>query len=158
MQRGPAPLKGASDRMDVFLANEQPLPVDEPRLSALARHVLDSENVDEEAELSILVINGEHMRKLNSRFASNDYATDVLAFPMLEGDEDSTMVGDVVLCPEIAKTNAEKLDHSLERELDVLLVHGTLHLLGYDHKVAAEKERMDRRVNEVLDDFNRART
>jgi probable rRNA maturation factor len=144
--------------MDVFLANEQPLPVDEARLSALARHVLDSENVDEEAELSILVINGEHMRKLNSRFANNDYATDVLAFPMLEGDEDSTMVGDVVLCPDVAKSNAEKLDHSLERELDVLLVHGTLHLLGYDHKVATEKERMDRRVNEVLDDFNRART
>lgn len=144
--------------MDVFLANEQPLPVDEARLSALARYVLDSENVDEEAELSILVIDGEHMRKLNSRFANNDFATDVLAFPMLEGDEDSTLVGDVVLCPDVAKSNAEKLDHSLDRELDVLLVHGTLHLLGYDHKVESEKGRMDRRVNEVLDDFNRART
>jgi probable rRNA maturation factor len=95
------------------------------------------------------------MRKLNSRFAKNDYATDVLAFPMLEGDEDSTMVGDVVLCPDVAKSNAEKLDHSLDRELEVLVVHGTLHLLGYDHKVASEKERMDKRVNEVLDEFNR---
>ena len=142
--------------MDVFLANEQPVPIDEARLSALARHVLDSEKVDDEAELSILVINGEHMRKLNSRFAKNDYATDVLAFPMLEGDEDSTMVGDVVLCPDVAKTNAEKLDHSLDRELEVLIVHGTLHLLGYDHKVAADKERMDKRVSEVLDEFNRA--
>ena len=143
--------------MDVFLANEQTLPVDEARLSALARHVLDSEKVDDEAELSILVIDGEHMRKLNARFANNDYATDVLAFPMLEGDDDSTMVGDVVLCPDVARTNAEKLDHSLERELDVLVVHGTLHLIGYDHKVASEKQRMDRRVDEVLDEFNRAR-
>lgn len=143
-------------RMDVFLANEQPVHIDEARLAALARHVLDSEKVDDEAELSILVIDGEHMRRLNSRFAKNDYATDVLAFPMLEGDEDSTMVGDVVLCPDVAKTNAEKLDHSLDRELEVLIVHGTLHLLGYDHKVAAEKERMDKRVSEVLDDFNRA--
>ena len=142
--------------MDVFLANEQPVPIDEARLSALARHVLDSEKVDDEAELSILVIDEEHMRRLNSRFAKNDYATDVLAFPMLEGDEDSTMVGDVVLCPDVAKTNAEKLDHSLDRELEVLIVHGTLHLLGYDHKVAADKERMDKRVSEVLDDFNRA--
>ncbi|MGH2702019.1 MAG: rRNA maturation RNase YbeY [Actinomycetota bacterium] len=141
--------------MDVFLANEQPVPIDEARLSALARHVLDSEKVDDDAELSILVIDGEHMRRLNSRFAKNDYATDVLAFPMLEGDEDSTMVGDVVLCPDIAKTNAEKLDHSLDRELEVLVVHGTLHLLGYDHKVASEKERMDERVSEVLDEFNR---
>jgi probable rRNA maturation factor len=142
-------------RMDVFLANEQPVPIDEARLSALARHVLDSEKVDDEAELSILVIDREHMRKLNSRFAKNDYATDVLAFPMLEGDEDSTMVGDVVVCPDVAKSNAEKLEHSLDRELEVLVVHGTLHLLGYDHKVASEKERMDKRVNEVLDEFNR---
>jgi probable rRNA maturation factor len=141
--------------MDVFLANEQPVPIDEARLSALARHVLDSEKVDDEAELSILVIDEEHMRKLNFRFAKNDYATDVLAFPMLEGDEDSTMVGDVVLCPDVAKSNAEKLDHSLDRELEVLVVHGTLHLLGYDHKVAPEKERMDKRVSEVLDEFNR---
>jgi len=143
--------------MDVFLANEQTLPVDEARLSALARHVLDSEKVHDEAELSILVIDGEHMRKLNARFANNDYATDVLAFPMLEGDDDSTMVGDVVLCPDVARANAEKHDHSLERELDVLLVHGTLHLIGYDHKAASEKERMDKRVDEVLDEFNRAR-
>lgn len=144
--------------MDVFLANEQGLPVDEARLSALARHVLSSENVDDEAELSILVVDGEHMRKLNARFANNDYATDVLAFPMLEGDEDSTTVGDVVLCPDVAKSNADKLEHSFERELEVLLVHGTLHLLGYDHKVDSERDRMNRRVNEVLDDFNRAKT
>ena len=141
--------------MDVFLANEQSVPIGEARLSALARHVLDSEKVDDDAELSILVVDGEHMRKLNSRFAKNDYATDVLAFPMLEGDEDSTMVGDVVICPDVAKSNAEKLDHSLDRELEVLIVHGTLHLLGYDHKVATEKERMDKRVSEVLEEFDR---
>jgi probable rRNA maturation factor len=142
--------------MDVFLANEQSVPIDEARLSALARHVLDAEKVDDDAELSILVVDGEHMRKLNSRFAKNDYATDVLAFPMLEGDEDSTMVGDVVICPDVAKSNAEKLDHSLDRELEVLIVHGTLHLLGYDHKVASEKERMDKRVSEMLEEFDRA--
>ena len=144
--------------MDVFLANEQGLPVDEARLSALARHTLTACNVDAEAELSILVVDGDHMRKLNARFASNDYATDVLAFPMLEGDEDSTMVGDVVLCPDVAKENAAKLGHPLERELDVLVVHGTLHLLGYDHQGTTDKERMEKRVTEVLDGFNGART
>jgi probable rRNA maturation factor len=142
--------------VDVFLANEQGLPVDEARLSALARHTLTSCNVDEEAELSILVVDTEHMRKLNARFASNDHATDVLAFPMLEGDEDSTMVGDVVLCPDVAKENAAKLGHPLDRELDVLVVHGTLHLLGYDHQGTADKERMDKRQAEVLDGFDGA--
>ncbi|MGI8942495.1 MAG: rRNA maturation RNase YbeY [Actinomycetota bacterium] len=141
--------------MDVFLANEQGLPVDEARLCALARHALGTESVDEEAELSILVVDREHMRRLNARFASNDYATDVLAFPMLEGDEDSTTIGDVVLCPDVARDNVAELDHSLARELDVLIVHGTLHLLGYDHQNATDKERMDGRVTDVLDDFNR---
>jgi probable rRNA maturation factor len=144
--------------VDVFLANEQGLSVDEARLSALARHTLTVCNVDEEAELSILVVDAEHIRKLNARFASNDHATDVLAFPMLEGDEDSTVVGDVVLCPDVAKENATKLGHSLERELDVLVVHGTLHLLGYDHQGTADKERMDKRLIEVLDGFDGART
>jgi len=142
--------------VDVFLANEQGLPVDEARLATLARHTLTACDVDEEAELSILVVDAEHMRKLNARFASNDYATDVLAFPMLEGDEDSTMVGDVVLCPDVAKENAAKLGHPLDRELDVLIVHGTLHLLGYDHQGTADKERMDKRVTEVLDGFDGA--
>jgi probable rRNA maturation factor len=144
--------------VDVFLANEQGLSVDEARLSALARHTLTVCNVDEEAELSILVVDAEHIRKLNARFASNDHATDVLAFPMLEGDDDSTVVGDVVLCPDVAKENATKLGHSLERELDVLVVHGTLHLLGYDHQGTADKERMDKRLIEVLDGFDGART
>lgn len=144
--------------MDVFLANEQTLPVDEARLSALARHTLGACNVDDEAELSILVVDAEHMTKLNSRFAGNDYATDVLAFPMLEGDEDSTIVGDVVLCPDVASDNLAKLGHSLERELDVLVVHGTLHLLGFDHQGPADKERMDKRVAEVLESFKVART
>ena len=142
--------------MDVFLANEQGLSVDEARLSALARHTLTVCNVDEEAELSILVVDGEHMRKLNARFASNDHPTDVLAFPMLEGDEDSTVVGDVVLCPDVARENADELGHSLARELDVLVVHGTLHLLGYDHQGTADKERMDKRLIEVLDGFDGA--
>ena len=146
-----------SSTVDVFLANEQGLPVDETRLSALARHTLGEENVDDEAELSVLIVGSEHMRKLNARFANNDYATDVLAFPMIENDEDTLTVGDVVLCPDVARTNADKLDHSLDRELDILLVHGTLHLLGYDHQNPTEKERMDRRVTEVLDGFEGVR-
>lgn len=142
--------------MDVFLANEQSLTFDEVRLAALARHTLTCEEVDDGAELSILLIEADHIRKLNARFAGDDHATDVLAFPMMDGDEDddSLMLGDVVICPEIAKQNATELGHDLDDELAALVVHGTLHLLGYDHQGEEDKQKMDARSAEILTAFS----
>lgn len=140
--------------MDVFLANEQDLPVDESRISALARHALVSEGVDDEAELSILFVTSDHIRRLNARFAGNDYATDVLAFPLMEGnDDDSWMLGDVVVCPRAADENAHRLGHPLEEEIETVVVHGVLHLLGYDHQSADDRARMDARLRELLGAF-----
>ena len=139
--------------MDVFIANEQEIPVPEARLSALARHALDCLNVDGTAELSVLLITADHMRRLNARFAGEDRATDVLAFPMMEEEEGSLLLGDVVVCPEVARTNARDRHETLERELEVLLVHGTLHLLGYDHQGAEDKARMEERLAQVISTF-----
>ena len=142
--------------MDIFVANEQDLPVDEPRLSELARHTLDSEDVGPEAELSVILVTADHMRRLNSRYAGDDYATDVLSFPMMEDEDAETMLGDVVICPQVAQDNATKLGHDLGRELDTLLIHGTLHLLGYDHQGAEDKAEMDKRQGEILSTFGRS--
>ena len=140
--------------MNVFLANEQDNSVDERRLSALARHVLVSEGVGDEVELSLLLVSRDHIKQLNARFANENHATDVLAFPMMEDDEDeASLLGDVVVCPEVAEDNANRLRHSLSRELDTLVVHGTLHLLGYDHQNDDERARMDARVQQILDSF-----
>ncbi len=140
--------------MNVFLANEQAVSVDERRLSAIARHALVAEGVSAEVELSVLLVTRDHIKQLNARFANNDYATDVLAFPMMEDDEDEmSLLGDVVLCPEVAEENARRLDHSLSRELDTLVVHGTLHLLGYDHQKEDDRTRMDGRIAQILDSF-----
>jgi probable rRNA maturation factor len=141
--------------MEVFVANEQGTSVDERHFSALARHALECEGVGGEAELSVLLVTRDHIRTLNARFANDDHATDVLAFPMTEDDEDDdeTLLGDVVVCPEVAEANALKLGHSLSRELDVLLVHGTLHLLGYDHQGEEDKMKMDARLYEILETF-----
>ena len=142
--------------MDVFLANEQGVPLDEPLLAALARHVLESEDVDPSAELSILFVGADHIRRLNARYAGADYATDVLAFPMTEDeddDDDPLMVGDVVVCPEVARDNAAKAGSTLERELQMLVVHGTLHLLGYDHQNDAQRAAMDKRLGEIVASF-----
>jgi probable rRNA maturation factor len=140
--------------MDVFIANEQEIPVQEARLSALARHALDCLKVDGTVELSVLLITADHMRRLNARFAGEDRPTDVLAFPMMEEDDGSLMLGDVVVCPEVARTNAQDRSESLERELEILLVHGTLHLLGYDHQGAEDKAKMDERLAQVISSFS----
>jgi probable rRNA maturation factor len=141
--------------VDVFLANEQELAVDEQRLAALARHILSAEQVDGSAELSVLFVTADHIRQLNARFAGEDHATDVLAFPMMEEEDGALLLGDVVVCPSVAEANASKLGHSLTAELEALVVHGTLHLLGYDHQDAADKEKMDKRMGEVLGTFER---
>ncbi|HVL64201.1 MAG TPA: rRNA maturation RNase YbeY [Actinomycetota bacterium] len=140
--------------MDVFVANEQDVPVDERRVSALARHTLRSEDIADGCELSVLFVGADHMRRLNHRFAGNDYATDVLAFPMMDDDDGVLVLGDVVVCPDVARRNASRLGHGLGEELDALVVHGTLHLLGYDHQGVDDKARMDGRAAEVLRTFD----
>ena len=142
--------------MDVFLANEQELAIDEQRLAALARHVLAMEEVDGSAELSVLFVTADHIRQLNSRFAGEDHATDVLAFPMMEEEDGALLLGDVVVCPRVAEENASKIGHALTVELATLVVHGTLHLLGYDHQEAEDKAKMDRRMSELLQTFETA--
>jgi probable rRNA maturation factor len=142
--------------MNVFVANEQDLAVDEVRLSLLARHALTSEEVDESADLSVLLVSPGHIRRLNARFAGDDYPTDVLAFPMMEEDEGVVLLGDVVMCPQVARNNARKLGHPLGRELDTLCVHGILHLLGYDHQGHQDGARMEQRLQSVLSSFDPA--
>jgi probable rRNA maturation factor len=140
--------------VDVFLANEQERPIDEARLSALTRHTLKAEDVDEDIEISVLLVTRDHIRQLNARYAGADHATDVLAFPMMEDEEDETvLLGDVVICPEIAMKNASSLGRGLDDELDTLVVHGTLHLLGYDHQGEEDAARMQSRLQEILDSF-----
>jgi probable rRNA maturation factor len=141
--------------VDVFLANEQDRRIDEERLTALTRHTLVSEEVDDDAEISVLFVTPGHMRQLNARYAGADYATDVLAFPMMEDEEEeeALLLGDVVVCPDVAERNAATVGHDLERELETLVVHGTLHLLGYDHQGPADRARMERRLKEILESF-----
>jgi probable rRNA maturation factor len=142
--------------VDVFVANEQEIPVDHDRLSALAAHALASEDVDDSAELSVLFVSADHMRRLNSHFAGENYATDVLAFPMMEDDDDEgpAILGDVVVCPSVAQENAAKIGHALDEELAVLVVHGTLHLMGYDHQGTEDKAEMEQRQSEILGSFD----
>jgi probable rRNA maturation factor len=123
-------------------------------LLAQARHLLESIDFAD-AELSVVLCNDPHIRALNRTHRTIDRPTDVLSFAMQEGDgllEDDTVLGDLVISIDTAHRQAQELGHSLEQELRVLLVHGLLHLLGYDHETSAEDaEEMRAAERKLLD-------
>jgi len=166
--------------IEVFVADEQSArPVDCERWAALAEAALRAQDVRGEAELSVLFVDEAAIAALNARFLGHDGPTDVLSFPIEDGPAPSgrspdgggsgpgweppddsdmpTLVGDVVICPEVAWRNAPEHAGTYEDEIALLLVHGILHLLGMDHEVAEEAEAMEAREQELLDKFHRPR-
>ncbi len=155
--------------MSIEIRNESGLAVDEAGLAALARHVLDQMRVHPLAELSVLLVDEEAMAGLHQRWMGEDGPTDVLAFPMDElglphpgggqaehGTDDDTaetLLGDVVLCPQVALQQADKAGHSVQQELDLLCTHGILHLLGYDHAEPDEHATMFGLQDRLLADW-----
>ncbi|HTY73852.1 MAG TPA: rRNA maturation RNase YbeY [Actinomycetes bacterium] len=135
--------------MSIEVANESGVEVDVDGLSALARFVLDRLRIHPLAELSILLVDTEAMEQLNAQWMDETGPTDVLAFPMDElrptGDDEDPepgLLGDVVLCPQVAQRQAREAGHSVIDELQMLTTHGILHLLGYDHAEPDEREEM----------------
>lgn len=157
--------------MAIELANESGVPVDESALVALAQHVLAAVGVHPLAELSVLLVDEESMTALHERWMNEPGPTDVLAFPMDEldptfrtgrgTDDDAepapTLLGDVVLCPEVARRQARTAGHAAEDELHLLATHGILHLLGYNHAEPAQEQEMFARQSELLGSWRQAR-
>ena len=124
---------------------------DQARLDRQARAIL-SDVGEAAAELGILFVGDQRMRSLNRQYRGKDRTTDVLAFAMREAPHSSsTVLGDVVIAVPTAVRQAKEGQRSLDEELTVLLVHGILHLCGYDHE-RSEKEarRMQRRERMIL--------
>ncbi|MEU7871005.1 rRNA maturation RNase YbeY [Dactylosporangium sp. NPDC049140] len=137
--------------MSIEIANESGADVNSDTVLAVARHALDEMGVNPLAELSILCVDVEYMTELNHRWMDGDGPTDVLAFPMDEGSVDHgpgegsgepALLGDIVLCPEVAAKQAAAAGHAAIDELALLTVHGILHLLGYDHAEPEEEAEM----------------
>jgi probable rRNA maturation factor len=143
--------------MSIEIANESGAEVDEAALTGLARHVLDEMGVHPLAELSVLLVDEPAMAELHFRWMDEKGPTDVLAFPMDElrpprpGGPDPEasdappvpgLLGDVVICPQVAATQARAARHSVAAEIDLLCAHGILHLLGYDHAEPPETAEM----------------
>jgi probable rRNA maturation factor len=131
----------------VAVNNESGVAVDALGLSELAQFVLDEMDVHPQAELSVMLVDEGTMSRLHEQFMGEPGPTDVLAFPMDElrplGDEDDAeLIGDVVLCPTIAESQARDAGHDTAAELRLLCTHGVLHLLGYDHHEPDDEREM----------------
>ena len=135
--------------MSIEVNNESGHEVDEAEFAALARFVLDQMHVHPQTDLSILFVDTEVMTDLHVKWMDEPGPTDVLSFPMDElrpgrADEPTPagLLGDVVLCPEVAVEQARTAGHSTVEELLLLTTHGILHLLGYDHAEPEEEKEM----------------
>ncbi len=133
----------------IDLNNESGVDVDTERLLKLAAFALAELRIHPEAELSVLLVDEATMSAYHEKFMGEPGPTDVLSFPMDElrsPDPDDEPVlgvlGDIVLCPTVTAAQAAASDRTPEEEADYLLIHGLLHLLGYDHAEAAEKKAM----------------
>jgi probable rRNA maturation factor len=123
----------------VLISNRQDRPVDEEALRALARDTLRGEGIDR-AELSVSFVEQDEIAGLHERFMDEAGPTDVLSFPLDDVDEANVrLLGDVVVAPAEAALNNPA---DPEAELRLLLVHGILHLLGYDHEDDGARTRM----------------
>lgn len=125
-----------SEDSGVLISNRQrKVAVDCRRLRKVADFVLDSLGV-REAELSVLLVSDRRMKQLNRQYLGRNRSTDVLAFAQWEGGGQGlhpACLGDVVISAETAAGQAAHAGAHLNRELDLLLVHGILHLIGYEH-------------------------
>lgn len=109
-----------------------------------AQATLDHQAVGEKVEMTVAVETEDQLRQLNHQFLGINQPTDVLSFPSDEMDPDTNLryLGDVILSYEQAEKQAASSSETLEDEIQLLVIHGTLHLLGYDHAEPAEKEKM----------------
>ncbi len=133
----------------IDVVNESGDEVDEAGIAEQARFVLDRLRIHPSADLSILFADSAAMTDLHVMWMDEPGPTDVLSFPMDElrvprdGEEPAEgLLGDIVICPEVAREQARKAGHSERDEVGLLLTHGILHLLGYDHAEPDEERLM----------------
>ena len=132
---------------------ETELPFPEDLLERAAKAALSHASISEETDLSVILTNDARLHELNLNYLGVDAPTDVLSFPATETDPDTgaRYLGDILISVPRAKAQAERAGHPLESEVQLLVVHGVLHLLGHDHAEPEEKARMWKAQAEILE-------
>ena len=124
-------------------------------LRETAQQVLNFTDIDSKDEITIVLTTNQEIHKLNAQFLGHDYPTDVLSFPSdeIDIDTENNYLGDIIISYERAVEQAQQANHSVEDELKLLLVHGILHLLGFDHDDEERKKIMWEKQAKILDSF-----
>ncbi len=146
--------------MSIEISNETDVVVDEVRVLALATHALDYMKIHRDADLAIAFIDEAAMEVLHVEWMDEPGPTDVLSFPMDElrpGSEGQLtppgLLGDIVICPQVAAVQAEAAGHPTVNEILLLTTHGILHLLGFDHAEPEEEKEMFGLQRDILESF-----
>ena len=153
-----------NEQIDIHTEGELRAFVEERWVRKIVRQVLKAEQVASPYEVSLVFTNADRVRQLNRDYRGVNEPTDVLAFHMLpERQSDSsfalppdgvTRLGEVIVSYPQALAQAKERGHSLERELALLVIHGILHLLGYDHEESREAKKMREREKELLEKYS----
>lgn len=152
--------------MTIFVADEQESAVDVADLHRMANAVLRAEGCPRATEVSVILVGDDEMAVYNQRYLDRDGPTDVVSLPIEDlrpgvppghgSDGPPPMLGDVILAPGYIRRQAEQLDRQFDDELGLMLVHGILHLLGYQHEAEPDTSRMERREAEIMATLGRA--
>ncbi len=123
-------------------------------ISKVLEKAAELHNISASAEMSVLLCDNDYIRRLNRDYRNVDNATDVLSFALNEGsefsDEESDVLGDIVISVDKVEEQAKEYNHSAKRELAYLSVHGFLHIIGYDHMTEEEKKEMRNAEEKIL--------
>lgn len=135
----------------ITIESNYPLPEELIKRAAGAALEYQSESLD--SELTIVLTDDARLQELNRDYLGIDAPTDVLSFPASETDPETgaRYIGDILISIPYAAKSAERAGHPLESEVQLLVVHGVLHLLGHDHAEADEKARMWKAQSEILE-------
>lgn len=146
--------------MEILIKNQQKTTkLNQGKIKGIIKKVLQHLKVDKEIEISVLFTDDKFIRSLNNKYRGIDKPTDVLSFSLQEGAikspevESDKLLGDIIISVETAQRQADNLNHSMEKELTVLLIHGLLHLTGYDHEKDKEYKIMLGKESEILKIF-----
>ena len=146
--------------MTIEITNESELEVDLKRVQSLAEHVREALRLHPLVDVGVIFVDEVPMTDLHVRWMDEAGPTDVLSFPMDElrpGSEEMLsaegVLGDVVICPQVARRQAEVAGHEEINEILMLLTHGMLHLVGFDHAEPEEEKEMFALQKELLDSF-----
>ncbi|MHD0397585.1 rRNA maturation RNase YbeY [Staphylococcus simulans] len=133
------------------------------QIESLLNFAKEQENIEEDAELSVTFVDKDEIQQINRDYRDKDKVTDVISFaleedePEIEGLDIPRVLGDIIICADVAKEQAKEYGHSFERELGFLSLHGFLHLLGYDHMNEADEKEMFGRQKTILDAYGLTR-